>query len=141
MKLYLREEGGQLVLSCPTSTRDRKGALVVVRPAVLMRQLEFIFGEGNVRMSSGFSPGRYEYVVPEIELEEEIPWLYKAGDSWKVKRVRSRDLFTGEPFPQLSDDEMLDAIDAMQQAVDMLRIEVSLRKIKEGLDAADQALP
>ena len=141
MKLYLREEGGQLVLSCPTSTRNRKGELVVVRPAVLMRQLEFIFGEGQVRMSGGFSPGRYEYIVPEIELEEEIPWLYKQGDSWKVRKVRSRDLFTGEPFPQLSDDEMLDAIDAMQQAVDMLRIEVSVRKIKEELDAADQALP
>lgn len=137
MKLYLREEEGQLVLSCPTSTRDKRGNLVVVRPAVLMRQLEFIFGEGNVRMSGGFSPGRYEYVVPEIELEEEIPWLYKAGDSWKVRKIRSRDLFTGEPFPQLSEDEMLDAIDAMQQAVDMLRIEISLRKIKEEMSAAD----
>ena len=139
MKLYLREEEGQLVLSCPTSARDKRGNLVVVRPAVLMRQLEYIFGEGNVRMR--FALARYEYNVPEVELEEEIPWLYKQGDSWKVRRVRSRDLFTGEPFPQLSEDEMLDAIDAMQQAVDMLRIEVSLRRIKEELDAADQALP
>ena len=37
MKLYLREEEGQLVLSCPTSARDKRGNLVVVRPAVLMR--------------------------------------------------------------------------------------------------------
>lgn len=139
-KLHIRhgEKEGTIVVASPTSWRNQRGELEVVRPMVLMRQLEDLFRE--VRMNPESSLGWYEYIVPDVEIPETIEWLQKGRDpagTWRRVTRHAVDIFTAAPVRELSNDELEDAAAAMQDQLSRCWVELSLRKINEQISAAD----
>lgn len=141
MKLHLREDEGQTFVACRTTFRDAQGNRVAVNPLTLMTQLEYVFGEDNVRMNRHSPVGVYEYSIPgDAELDEVLQWLQRnrSTGAWSVIQVEARRLFTGEPIGSLSRDELEDAVEAMKASLRQAEVHLTLRQVLESIgDSAD----